>query len=191
MEEYSDITKPRSVFVPSTIHASNWPAQIPLPLLLGVSRSVCMDPLEQVCAKLLCAWRRCSPCSSSHVACTVLSRLHPAEAMRRSSRPTAFTLLCTTVWGLCSAARLSHPRFLQCLALPNLVSDLIFILTTFMSKKQTHFLCNRSIITHSGEALLIYLRFAQAWLLGGFPQMKRTNSTVYLRCTCTQNSHSY
>lgn len=33
-------------------------------------------------------------------------------------------------------------------------------------------MCNKSIITHSGETLLAYFRFAQAWVLGGFPQVK-------------------
>lgn len=48
-----------------------------------------------------------------------------------------------------------------------------------------YLLCNNSIITHSEETLIIYVRVAQAWMLSGIPQIKHTHQTLHA-VICTQ-----
>lgn len=44
----------------------------------------------------------------------------------------------------------------------------------YVQKADSLFMCNRLISNASPERVIIYLTFVQAWVLGGFPQIKHT-----------------
>lgn len=62
---------------------------------------------------------------------------------------------------------------------PSLYSHTLLMLLS--QKRICCVVCSKSIITHTGETLLTYLRIMQTWVLSGFPQIKH----------CKQNSPWY
>lgn len=59
---------------------------------------------------------------------------------------------------------------------PSLYSHTLLMLSS--QKRICCVVCSKSIITHTGETLLTYLRIMQTWVLSGFPQIKHTHKTT-------------